>query len=122
MIGYEILKHFKGQRLSRETRKHKKSFNDQNLNSDSRERGSSSHTLKEEEVKSAKDFDSKQLTVSSRRIEPLELPREAKKRRYAEMLHFSSLRRMARRQDELKALHGQYFLIRHFKSSTVGDG
>lgn len=143
VIGYEILKHFKNQKSNREKRKHKKSFNDQNLNSDSKPKetrfpDSPNQTIKEEEIKSAKDFDSKQLTGSNRTYEQIDLasvqvetrvrvirdenwlaPAENKKKKYGKMLHFSNLREIGSKQDELKELHKDYFLINYFGSSTV---
>jgi microsomal dipeptidase-like Zn-dependent dipeptidase len=145
VIGYEILKHFKIQKQNKEKRKNKKSFNDQRINIEAMHQElvltptkRSKIENEEEEVKSAKDYDSKHLSNSVKTIEKLEMssfkakskikviknsstltPQQVNKSKYSKMLHFSNLKNLGSKLNELKELHKNYFLINYFNSSTV---
>jgi hypothetical protein len=138
VIGYEILKHFKNQKQNKELRKNKKSFNDQTLKSFNKHQNSSSKSKNEEEVKSAKDYDSKHLSNSAATIDQIDIasirrksnikvfknssflaPKREKKSKYLKMLHFSNLKNLGSKLEELKELHKNYFLINYYNSSTV---
>lgn len=143
VIGYEILKHYQSQRRNREDRLNKKSFHDQKLGpeappGEASSKPASPERLCEDELKLTKDYDSKQLSGSSRAIEPLELGQERvqrkirvskneqmlappgpEKQRYSQMLHFSALRKVGPRLEELKALHRRYFLVNQSASGSV---
>ena len=143
VIGYEILKHFKNQRRNKEIRKNKKSFNeDPNTSTLQSSFKSSFNKLnkeeEEEEVKSSKDYDSKLLNNSGVTIEPVNLsqikrksnirviknnslvvPKPKIKSKYLNMLHFSNLKNLGPKLEELKELHKNYFLINYYNSSTV---
>jgi hypothetical protein len=141
VIGYEILKHFKNQKINKEKRKNKKSFNDNNLLNQSKGKLKVHKKVpvfmeEEEEIKSSKDVDSRKMHNSIKSIEKIDLQSYEVKRnikviktngdnqspessKYSKMLYFSNLRKMSKKLKELKELHKNYFLINYFNSSMV---
>ena len=135
VIGYEILKHYKNQAKQKELnrrirKKQEQSFHSKNSNS-SKNYLKKNHSEREEmqteieeEIKSKKDFDSKQRS-SQNSIKKMEIANFSSSKKDSYMtkklqnLHFTNLQKLSGQVNELKSLHMNYYLIDHYTSSTV---